>query len=399
MSKILIVDDVSGNRDILKAILSEDKQKYVITEAYSGQAALDAVDRDPPDIILLDIMMPEMDGFEVCRKLKSHKKYNSIPIIFVTALKDDTESIIMGLQLGGADYITKPVNPAVLKARIRVHLEIKYVIQALTESHEQLRQMTTQLIQAEKLSAIGQLASGVAHEVKNPLGIIRQCVGYLEKKVTTEKKVFRETLPMINESIDRADKIITSLLDFSRVTTLDLHPENINAIFENSFNLVKPKFEDIDLVKKIQKNLPMALVDKNKLEQVFINIFLNAAHAMNNKGTITARIYTKQFEEPKNGVGEGNGEFSKSRETSIAVEIEDAGIGISEEDIKKVFDPFFTTKTSIGGTGLGLLIAHNIIAMHKGRIDIASELGQGTKVTINLRIARKKNEKKENINH
>ena len=259
----------------------------------------------------------------------------------------------------------------------------------LEKAYDELKEMQDRLIQSEKLKAIGQLASGVAHEMRNPLGIIMQGVAYLEQIIPTETKEPGETLSIIKESAQRADRIVRSLLDFSRASKLELHPENINFILENSLNLVKTELKNIEIVREIQRDLPKVLVDKNKLIQVFINLFMNAIHAMPESGKLIIRSLVKQLEETKNNiVDERLGSFFEAGERVVIIEIEDTGTGISEENLKRIFDPFFTTKGPGKGTGLGLSVSQNIIIMHKGLIEVKSQVGKGTRIIITLRIAK-----------
>lgn len=256
-------------------------------------------------------------------------------------------------------------------------------------AYKKLQETQDMLIQAEKLSAAGQLAGGVAHEVKNPLSIIIQGVSYLEKKLPPKERDSIEILGMIREGVDRADRIIGSLLDFSKETKLDLRPEDVNSILENSLTLVKAKFElkNIDVKRDIKKDIPKVLADKRRIEQVFVNILLNAIQAMSEEGKIIIRSYVKELKEATNGLGRRGEDHFQIGEKTVIVEIEDTGAGISKENLKKIFDPFFTTKDSSGGTGLGLSVSLNIIKMHKALIDIKSQIGKGTKAIITLKVA------------
>jgi len=258
----------------------------------------------------------------------------------------------------------------------------------LKMAYDELKEMQDKLIQLEKLKAIGQLASGVAHEMRNPLGIIMQGVSYLEQIISPEAKDSRETLSMVRESAQRADKIVISLLDFSRATKLELHPEYIGSILEGSLNLVKTELKHIAVARELQENMPKVLVDKNKLTQVFINLFINAIHAMAGEGKLTIRSFVKQLEETKNSMDDSSGDSFRAGEKAVVVEIEDTGMGISEENLKRIFDPFFTTKGPGKGTGLGLSVSRNIIIMHKGLMEVKSQVNKGTKIIITLRISK-----------
>ncbi|MDP3042353.1 MAG: ATP-binding protein [Candidatus Omnitrophota bacterium] len=258
----------------------------------------------------------------------------------------------------------------------------------LKMAYDELKETQDKLIQSEKLKAIGQLASGVAHEMRNPLGIIMQGVTYLEQITSPEAKEPRETISMVKESAQRADRIVTSLLDFSRATKLELHPESIDFILESSLNLVKTELKSIAVVREAQGGLPEVLVDKNKLTQVFINLFMNAIQAMPETGRLTIRSFVKQLEETNKGVDARLDASFTAGGKAIVVEIEDSGTGISKENLEKIFDPFFTTKGLGKGTGLGLSISRNIIIMHKGLIEVKSQVNKGTRVIITLIISK-----------
>ncbi|MGA2775747.1 MAG: ATP-binding protein [Candidatus Omnitrophota bacterium] len=260
--------------------------------------------------------------------------------------------------------------------------------QEVRDAYIRLKETQDQLIQAEKLNAIGKLASGVAHEVRNPLAIILQGVNYLESRLSAKEGDILKALHILEDNINRADNIIASLLDFSKTASFGLKVEDINSILETSLTLVKArlKFENIDTIIEIKKDIPKVLADKNKLEQVFINILLNAAQAIPDGGKIVIRSFDKKLAEIRNGIGRRAQDNFQLGEKVVIVEIEDTGIGISEENLKRIFDPFFTTKGP-KGVGLGLSVTRNIIHMHRGLIYVESKLGQGTKMTIILKTA------------
>ena len=279
---------------------------------------------------------------------------------------------------------------AITLQNVRMYEQASKRAVELKMAYDELKEMQDKLIQSEKLKAIGQLASGVAHEMRNPLGIIMQGVAYLEQIISPEAKDSRETLSIIKDSAQRADGIVISLLDYSRVTKLDLHPEDIDSILENSLNLVKTELKSIEVVRENQKELPRVLVDKNKLTQVFINLFMNAIHAMPDGGKLIIRSFIKPLEETRSILDERLGDVSEAGKNVIVVEIEDTGMGISEENLKKIFDPFFTTKGMGKGTGLGLSISRNIIIMHKGLMEVKSQVNKGTRMMITLIISKEK---------
>jgi len=261
---------------------------------------------------------------------------------------------------------------AVTMQNVRLYEQASNRAVELKKAYDELKEMQDKLVQSEKLKAIGQLASGVAHEIRNPIGIIMQGVAYLEQIISPEEKEPRQTLSLLKDSAQRADRIVISLLDFSRATKLELHPEHVDSILEGSLELVKTELKKIEVVREIQEGLPKVLADKNKLTQVFINLLMNAIHAMPGEGKLIIRGFIQQQDGGK----------------AVVVEIEDTGAGISEENLKRIFDPFFTTKGQGKGTGLGLSISRNIIIMHKGLIEVKSQVGKGTRVIITLGIPR-----------
>ena len=362
--------------------------------AMDSQEGLKKIFEGSYDAVLCDYRLPGSTALDILKEINNKNKY--VPFIVVTALGSEKVAVDM-MKEGAYDYVVKDdsyrdtLDMVIKKAieRYRVKNEKERLEKEIKEAYAKLKETQNQLIQAEKLSAIGQLASGVAHEVRNPLGIILQGINYLETKIPAKGEDISKTLTMLKDSVERADKIINDLLNFSRPASLDLQPEDVNSILEVSLSLLKArfKFDNIETIIKTKKDIPMVLADKNKLEQVFINILLNAVQAMPEGGKIVIRSYDKQLEKIKNGIGRRGEDHFQIGERAVIVEIEDTGIGIPEENLNKVFDPFFTTKRPGGGSGLGLSVTRNIIDMHKGLIDIESQPGKGTKVIVTLKIA------------
>ncbi|MDD4954582.1 MAG: ATP-binding protein [Candidatus Omnitrophica bacterium] len=264
--------------------------------------------------------------------------------------------------------------------------ERKKAEEYLRNTYEELKKIQNHLIQAEKLHAMGLLAGGLAHEVKNPLAVIMQGTDYLLKMVPPEDSETIKTLNVIKRNVMRADNIIKDLLDFSKTTSLNLYPDDINNILDNSWELIKPqlKASNVKIIKQLKKDLPKVMVDKAKIEQVFINVLLNSIQAMPKAGELYVRTYDKNFEPPHLAIPPEN-IFFKQGEKVVVVEIEDTGMGISEENLKNIFDPFFTTKGPREGAGLGLSVSKSILSMHKATIEIESKLGKGTRTIITLK--------------
>jgi len=265
----------------------------------------------------------------------------------------------------------------------------KMAKQVLTTNvaYSDLKEAQMMLIQAEKFKAIGQLASGMAHEVKNPLGIILQNINYLEDNLPEEKNR-TEILHMMKNNIRKADSIVRNLLDFSRMSTLEIRQQELNPIIEEAMELLPKKWmlHKVKVEKQLGENLPLVWADRERLEQVLVNLLLNAVQSMSLGGTLSVRSYLSQKHDADAHTGMQDKGIFSAGETAAVVEIEDTGIGIPKENLKNIFEPFFTTKEVGKGTGLGLSVSMNIIKLHKGLIAIKSKEGKGTKVTVSLKV-------------
>ncbi|MDD5454517.1 MAG: ATP-binding protein [Candidatus Ratteibacteria bacterium] len=276
----------------------------------------------------------------------------------------------------------------VIQGIFRDITERKKAEEELKKAYSRLAEARVELIQAEKANVIVQLAGGVAHEVKNPLAVIMQATEYLKRNIHSGKKDIQDTINTIVDNIKRADNIIRSLSDFVRVTELNLRLQDVKPIMTRSLELIKPrvKLENIKIVKKFIPKFPKVFVDDSKLEQVFVNLFLNAVQAMPNGGTIFVRGYTKKLDKLANRVGRRASDYFQFGEKAAIIEIEDTGIGISKENLQRLYTPFFTTKGPRGGAGLGLSVTRSIIEMHRGMIEVQSEENKGTKFVLTLKM-------------
>ena len=385
---ILVVDDASENIDVLSAVL---RPEYKVKVALSGERALKiAIGDSRPDMILLDIMMPEMDGYEVCQLLKSNPTTQNIPIIFITA-KSQEEDERKGLELGAEDYITKPISPAIVLARVRTHLALYDQNRALEHKVEartrELKDAQKQLIQAEKMESIGRLAAGVAHEVKNPLAIIQMGADFLSQVIPADETI-NEVIKDINDAVRRADNVIKGLLDFSRDKELQLVGGNINEVIEGSLHLVAHEMRqrNIEVRTELAEELPAINLDANKIQQVLINLFMNSAHAIERKGQLSVTSCLKVLDSSADLAYDHENLF-KLGEKVLWVEVEDTGVGIADEAGVKIFEPFYTTKPVGEGTGLGLSVSQNIIKLHKGSIDIHNRKQGGAAVVMMFKLS------------
>jgi len=268
--------------------------------------------------------------------------------------------------------------------------ELQRTLSELQRSHGDLKSAQFQLIQAEKMQSIGRLAAGVAHEVKNPLGILRMGADYLAKNLTSPDENVALILADMTDAIKRADGIIMGLLDFSVPHALDSHAEDLSAIMEQSVALVRHLLNegDIRLARELAEGLPPVWLDPNKIKQVFVNILTNAIHATPPGGTITVRTSTRKLrrDEVDHDAGSRLADRFRAGEAVLIVEVLDTGSGIPDEKLGQIFDPFFTTKPTGKGTGLGLTVTKKIVELHGGSLDIRNGKEGGVVVTIMFKV-------------
>ena len=255
-------------------------------------------------------------------------------------------------------------------------------VKNLQQAHGELREVQLQLIEAEKMKSIGRLAAGVAHEVKNPLAILKMGLEFLSAQKSADPnlpEVFRE----MGEALERADNVIRGLLDFSAPKQLEVKREDLNAIINNALQLVRGEMQNgIEIERDLQPNLPELKVDAGKISQVFVNLFTNAIHAMENGGLLAVRTYTKQLTGVGMNISDSRSESFRVGRHIVVAEIDDTGHGIPEDKLAKIFEPFFTTKPTGRGTGLGLSVVKTIIDLHGATIDIRNLHEAGTRVTL-----------------
>ena len=264
--------------------------------------------------------------------------------------------------------------------------QLKQANADLTKSNEELKVAQMQIIQAAKLESVGRLAAGVAHEVKNPLEIILMSAEFLSKKLTDRDEQTTMLLDDIDYAVKRADSVVRGLLDFSASEEIRADIEEVNAAVEGALFLVKHQLDrsHIALVKNLAKRLPLVKLDKGKVQQVFVNLFMNAVHAMEGGGILTVKTYSKRLSATYHRRQDASDGF-KIGETLVIVEVEDTGTGIPEQQLSKIFDPFFTTKAAGKGTGLGLSVTNKIIELHGGALEIGNRKEGGARATVMFR--------------
>lgn len=423
--KILLVEDNTEVAQLMREMLLKARNvKFEVLRVDKLSACLKLLSEEQIDVVLLDLTLPDSSGFETFTQV--YKQALHLPIIVLTGIDDETLAT-KTVREGAQDYIVKSEMDITLLVRaIRYAVERKKTEEALRQARDELEQRVeertielkrmneylkkeieerrnaeeevsvaytklqetqAQLVQAAKMQVVGGLASGVAHEVKNPLAIILQCVEYLEKKMPKNDKNIVETLNSVKSAVSRADNIVRGLMDFSSVSQLDIVIQPIAPALERVLMLLKHQLDKyhIEVIKEIPQNLPEVKIDKNRMEQVFLNLMMNAIDAMKDSGTLTIKGYTTALF-PEATASSKKKDMPLIQEPVVIFEIEDTGPGIPDEIIPRIFDPFFTTKRDQRGAGLGLSIVRSIIEMHKGKIEISKRKDcQGTKVTVILK--------------
>lgn len=403
---ILIVDDELVSRKTLEKLLSSIDE---CDSAENGEDALKIVSERRPDLILLDISMTGIDGYEVCRRLKAEPQTEAIPIIFLSA-HTKVEEKTRAFGLGGVDYITKPFHKAEVKARVETHLALKKIRENFSEKNtilesqmveikektEQLRDRDLQLIEMDRTAGIGDLAAGIAHEINNPLGFLKSSFGFLlkrmnqmaeamdywndkdvpaplvkkykdyldEKNLIDIRDMLDKRSDRINRGIERISTIVDSLRSFSRVDLATSGRIDLNQSIEEAITIMNVENTRYVAFEKELQDVPPLPCDTLGVNQCLHHVLKNALDAVDDNGTIKIRT---AYDE---------------KEDRITIRIADDGKGMSPEVLRKACNPFFTTKEVGSGTGVGLSLTEKIIRRHGGDIDITSTEGMGTTVTM-----------------
>jgi signal transduction histidine kinase len=374
-NSVLIVDDVVSNIKTLSHILNTE---YAVHAANSGEKAIKAAEYYLPDVILLDILMPEMDGYEVIRILKSSEKTQNIPVIFITGL-NDSENEEAGLTLGAADYISKPFSPAIV--RLRVRNQIKIINQTRLIIAKEL---------AEKSSrAKGEFLSRMSHEMRTPMNAIMGMTRLAMNAADSEQR--RDMLKKVELSSSRLIKLIDDVLDISSMedNKLSLVRSEVKfaGMIQEILDTAKQRAAEKRqlLTTEIDPAIPDILIcDGKRLSQVILNLLSNAIKFTPEQGSIQVNAFVRE----------------KENETLIMqVEVIDSGIGISREQQEIIFTPFEQADGGIdrkfGGAGLGLAIAKHIVGLMGGEIWVESEPGRGSKFAFTIKMEFKAPEIKE----
>lgn len=386
---VLIVDDIQENVSVLFNVLNKEGLKVLV--AKNGEHALQITELTIPDVILLDVMMPGMSGFEVCQRLKSQEKTQKVPIIFMTALTD-TINKVKGFALGASDYITKPFQQDEVLARINAHLNLYKLQKQLEVKNQKLQQQNQTLetvvkaLQQTKEAAKeanivkSQFLANISHELRTPMNAI---LGYSELLKEEAEEI--EAMDLVNDldKIYKAGKhlleMINDLLDFSKIETgkMELYPETfdihtmITEVATTALSQVEERANTLEVF--CAKDIGTMCADMTKIHQILHHL-LNNASKFTEKGTIKLIVLKEQTEETD----------------WINFKICDNGIGMTPQQQQKIFHAFTQIDGSAtrqyGGTGLGLSITKRFVEMMQGSINVESEIGQGSIFTVRFPI-------------
>ncbi len=360
-AKVLCVDDHEPTLRLLGEHVKDAGFGALLAE--DGQQALELARREKPDLIVADWLMPNMDGLELCRKIRETEELKQIFFIMLTG-HEGTRSGAVALNAGADNYMTKPLRAQEFRAAIVSGLKTTALRKKMTVAQRAL-------FRAEKMASLGIMAGGIAHEFNNIFGAI---VGYCELALEyQDPERTRKAIQVTLESAERAAAITKNLLGFARRQGLTTRAVDLSDCADKGLEILGPSLRrrNISVVKVVSEEVGPVKGDSAQLQQVIFNLAQNAQHAMESGGTLTVNI------------------GRSARERYVEVRITDTGIGIAEENLPRIFEPFFTTKGAYGGgsgqgTGLGLSVVHGIVEAHGGSVSVSSREGEGTCFAVEL---------------
>lgn len=379
---LMVEDDAMFARVAAMTMLRAVGVHYEVTLASTLKEALRHLAATTPDVILLDLTLPDSTGMDTVQRVIG--RANGAPVVILTGL-DSEKMAIDAIQAGAQDYVVKGGDPQAILRAARYAVERSLAEKRLLEMQANLRKTQLQLIHAEKMESVGTLAAGIAHEVKNPLAVLQMGLEHIEL-VNAGNKDTTDTLRMMKNAIQRANAIIQRLLTYSTPSTSVRHPANLHDIIDRAINMVDHEIRrrHLHIRREFADILPELLLDANAIEQAFVNLLLNAAHASPDNRTITVTTRQAQLQTPGGGVGRRVTDRFPLGITVVECDIDDEGPGLDTETERRLFQPFFTTKPTGKGTGLGLCVTRNILDLHGGRIELMNRPEGGARARVML---------------
>ncbi len=374
--RVLIADD---EPDMLRFLKSQLSPHYQVIEAVDGQQAVEKAGQFLPDLILLDMMMPEKDGMQACREIRAHTPTQSIPVVIITARADE-DTKLAALEAGASDFLPKPFSTTELHVRVKnlvdaheYQLKIARQNQVLESTIEQLKETETQLVQTEKLASLGRMSAGIIHEINNPLNFATTGLFTLRNKgkhIAPEQKAeYDDILNDVEEGIKRVKTIVSDLRMFTHPDTESREPVVLADVVNASLRFLSGEWKDVVQVERHLAEHQTILANKNKLIHVLVNLLHNSMDA----------VKSKKFQNGETPCIRIEGRLKNG--SSLLV-VRDNGPGIENKNLDKIFDPFFTTKEVGAGMGLGLSICYRIVQEFDGRISVKTEPGKFCEFTL-----------------
>jgi Signal transduction histidine kinase regulating C4-dicarboxylate transport system len=418
-ARVLIIDDSHTYRETLAQELREEGCEVV--QVNSGADGLKRLAESDFDCVMVDMVMPGMDGIAVCKELSALRADSEAPlVVLMLSAYENKENVTRALEAGADDFVGKSTEMSVLRARLRALLRRKFLLEQnqrlieefrlremealrakaekeaaearaalaegleranreLEEANAKLRETQVHLIQSEKMASLGQLVAGIAHEINNPLSfalsnvftieswlgeVLGEAGSGLPPEPAARLAKARARIVDTGQGLERVRELVVKLRTFSRLDEGEFKTVDVREGIESVLLFLRHKMADrIEVVRDFGPQTELACY-AGQLNQVLMNVVANAVDAISDRGTIT--IATR--------VEDGN----------FHISVKDTGCGISQKDIEHIFDPFFSTKPVGQGTGLGLAISYKIIQAHQGRIDVFSQPGQGTEIRLSI---------------
>ncbi|MEG4969460.1 response regulator [Microcoleus sp. B6-A1] len=394
---ILIVDDTPENLQVLSATLCD--RGYKVRGVINGKMAIRAARSGCPDLILLDIKMPEMDGYEVCTQLKEDPKTSEIPVIFISAL-DEVLDKLTAFQVGGVDYVTKPFHVAEVLARIEHQLTIQRLKKQLLDRNKELQEEIIERKKAEEAAAAASLAksqfvANMSHELRTPLNAILGFTQVMSRDSLLSHENL-ENLRIINRSGQHLLELINDVLDLSKIEAgiigLDQRSFDLYQLLDTLEEMfqIKAETKKMQLRFSIEANVPPYIkTDEKKLRVCLINLLGNAMKFTHDGGRIWLRVSVESNQPQQPAESESDPNSTSVEPLLILFEVEDTGIGIATAEIDTLFDAFVQTQAGRkagDGTGLGLTITKKYVQIMGGDIWVKSVLGEGTSFKFNIRV-------------
>ncbi|MGE5477437.1 MAG: response regulator [Bacteroidales bacterium] len=416
-ARVLIIDDSHTYRETLAQELREEGCEVV--QVNSGPEGLKRLSESDYDCVMVDMVMPDMDGIAVCKELSSLRSDNEAPlVVLMLSAYENKENVTRALEAGADDFIGKSTEMSVLRARLRALLRRKFLLEQnqriieefrlremealrakaekeaaearaalaeglaranaeLEDANTKLRETQVHLIQSEKMASLGQLVAGIAHEINNPLsfalsnvftieGWLGEVLGdtcdCLNPDVRARLEKARARVVDTGQGLERVRELVVKLRTFSRLDEGEFKAIDVREAIDSVLLFLRHKTSDrVDVVRDFGPHSELACF-AGQLNQVLMNIVANAVDAIDGKGTITIRTMVE------------DGMF--------VISVRDTGCGIPQDHLEHIFDPFFTTKPVGQGTGLGLAITYKIVQAHQGRIEARSAVGEGTEMRV-----------------